>query len=203
MAEPENEVRMNYTIGQIPVTFRPEEACGIWMRQKAPEFGPFFDAASIAEVLGLKETDVDDRFQAREVTTGVPVIIAPLKTLDAVKAIAMNYPKLASMPVELGSIGILAFASGSESRDNDLHARFFTTLPNIPEDPATGSANGCLASFLVEHKYFGNDAIEVRVEQGYEIGRPSLLFLKASRGKEAIEVNVGGNVVMVADGFLY
>ena len=73
----------------------------------------------------------------------------------------------------------------------------------IPEDPATGSANGCLAGYLVEHRYFGSDSIDVRVEQGYEIGRPSLLFLKAGRGSEGIEVNVGGNVVMVASGFLH
>ena len=45
----------------------------------------------------------------------------------------------------------------------------------VSEDPATGSANGCLAGYLVEHRYFGTDYIDVQVEQGYEIGRPSLL----------------------------
>ena len=76
-------------------------------------------------------------------------------------------------------------------------------MPGVPEDPATGSANGCLAGYLVEHRCFGGDAIDVRVEQGYEIGRPSLPFLEAGRGPEGIEVNVGGNVVMVASGFLH
>ena len=64
LAEPENEVKLNYKIGQITVTFRPDEACSTWMKQKTPAFGPVYDAASIAEVLGVKETDVDDRFAA-------------------------------------------------------------------------------------------------------------------------------------------
>jgi trans-2,3-dihydro-3-hydroxyanthranilate isomerase len=199
----ENEVKLNYSIGQITVTFRPKEACSTWMKQKTPTFGPDYDAASISEVLGVKQSDVDDRFQAQEVSTGVPAIIAPLKSLAAVKAIKMNYDKLASLPSDSGTVGILAFGPETEHKENHLHARFFTTMPGIPEDPATGSANGCLAGYLVEHRYFGEDAIGVRVEQGYEIGRSSLLFLKAGRGPEGIEVNVGGNVVMVASGFLY
>jgi trans-2,3-dihydro-3-hydroxyanthranilate isomerase len=198
----ESEVKLNYSIGQIPVTFRPGEACSTWMRQKPPVFGPEYDASSISEALGVKESDVDDRFTAQEVSTGVPAIIAPLRSLAAVKAIKMNYEKLASLPRDAGTIGILAFGPETEDEQNQLHARFFTTLPNIPEDPATGSANGCLAGYLVEHRYFGGDAIDVRVEQGYEIGRPSLLFLRAARGSEGIDVHVGGNVIMVASGYL-
>lgn len=58
------------------------------------------------------------------------------------------------------------------------------------EDPATGSANGCLAGYPV--KYFRSSEIKVRVEQGYEIQRPSLLRLRASEQGDKIDVNVGG-----------
>ena len=78
--------------------------------------------------------------------------------------------------------------------------RVFAEYLGIPEDPATGSANGCLAGYLVKHEYFGEDSINVRVEQGYEINRPSLLLLKAQKKQSEIEVNVGGKVVMVAKG---
>jgi trans-2,3-dihydro-3-hydroxyanthranilate isomerase len=72
----------------------------------------------------------------------------------------------------------------------------------VPEDPATGSAAGCLAAYLLEHSYLGTDAVDVRVEQGYEIGRPSLLYLKAERAGDEIMVDVGGKVQMVARGEL-
>jgi trans-2,3-dihydro-3-hydroxyanthranilate isomerase len=69
-------------------------------------------------------------------------------------------------------------------------------------DPATGSANGCLAGYLAHHRYFGGDEIDVTVDQGFEIGRPSLLMLEARPVGEAIQVRVGGAVVMVAEGKL-
>jgi trans-2,3-dihydro-3-hydroxyanthranilate isomerase len=73
-------------------------------------------------------------------------------------------------------------------------------LCGVPEDPATGSGNGCLAGYLVKHRYFGEDRMNIRVEQGYEIGRHSLLLLKAEEKGEGIDVYVGGKVVMVAKG---
>ncbi len=86
--------------------------------------------------------------------------------------------------------------------DNDLNVRVFVDYYGIPEDPATGSANGCLAGYLVKHRYWGDDRIDVRVEQGYEIGRPSLLYLRAEKKDEEIEIFVGGKTVMVAKGEL-
>jgi trans-2,3-dihydro-3-hydroxyanthranilate isomerase len=83
-----------------------------------------------------------------------------------------------------------------------MSARMFADGYGIPEDPATGSAAGCLAGYLVEHRYFGTDSVEVRVEQGYEIQRPSLLYLQAKRDGDEIRVSVGGKVQMVARGEL-
>jgi trans-2,3-dihydro-3-hydroxyanthranilate isomerase len=72
----------------------------------------------------------------------------------------------------------------------------------IPEDPATGSANGCLAGYLSRYRYFGDDVVDARAEQGHEIGRPSLLHLRAENREGGIVVHVGGKVVMVACGEL-
>ncbi len=51
----------------------------------------------------------------------------------------------------------------------------------ITEAPATGSANGCLAGYLAEYNYFSAAKIDIKVEQGYEINRPSLLLLQAEK----------------------
>jgi len=81
-----------------------------------------------------------------------------------------------------------------------LNVRVFADYYGVAEDPPTGSANGCLAGYLVEYRYFGKDRLDIRVEQGYEIGRPSLLFLRAEAKGEEIDVFVGGKVMMVARG---
>ena len=83
-----------------------------------------------------------------------------------------------------------------------MNVRFFADYLGIPEDPATGSANGCLAGYLVNHSYFGKNRINLRVEQGYEIGRRSLLYLKAEKNDKEIDVLVGGRVIIVAEGEL-
>jgi trans-2,3-dihydro-3-hydroxyanthranilate isomerase len=84
----------------------------------------------------------------------------------------------------------------------DLSARMFANDLGVPEDPATGSAAGCLAAYLLEHSYLGTDSVDVRVEQGYEIGRPSLLYLRVARDGDEMRVDVGGKVQMVARGEL-
>jgi trans-2,3-dihydro-3-hydroxyanthranilate isomerase len=198
-----DEILLNYRIGQIPVQFRSGEACGLWMTQKQPTFGKIYEVGPISQILGVGGQDIDDRFPVREVSTGAPAIIVPLKTLSAVKRLRLDYPKLFDLPKGPDTIGLLAFCPEAESAENHLHARFFTAMASIPEDPATGSANGCLAGYLVKHKVLGTESIDVRVEQGYEIGRPSLLFLKAGPVSDGIDVNVGGNVVMVAEGTLF
>ena len=92
----------------------------------------------------------------------------------------------------------LIFCPQTYERNRDLNVRVFCDYYGIPEDPATGSGNGCLAGYLVKHRYFGSDEIDFRIEQGYEIGRPSLLFLKAEQNQGRIDVSVGGKVIMVA-----
>ncbi|HYH02069.1 MAG TPA: PhzF family phenazine biosynthesis protein, partial [Bacillota bacterium] len=84
--------------------------------------------------------------------------------------------------------------------DHHLNVRVFVDVYGIPEDPATGSANGCLAGYLVKHRFFGIDQINLQVEQGYEVGRPALLYLQAQSVDNQVAVRVGGRVQWVARG---
>jgi len=72
----------------------------------------------------------------------------------------------------------------------------------IPEDPATGSGNGCLAAYFIKNHYWGKAEIDIRAEQGYEINRPSLLYLRARESNGGIEVFVGGKSITVAEGII-
>jgi trans-2,3-dihydro-3-hydroxyanthranilate isomerase len=197
------KVLLNLKVGQIPVTFEKHDAGEevLWMRQISPNFGETFDAAGISEALCLDVKDLDRRFPVREVSTGIPFIIVPLKSLDAVKRARVNWERHEKL-MKPAEAGILVFSSETYGKENDLNVRVFVDLYGIPEDPATGSGNGCLAGYLSHYRYFGNDDVDVRVEQGCEIGRPSLLHLKARKSENKIQVHVGGKVVMVASGEL-
>jgi trans-2,3-dihydro-3-hydroxyanthranilate isomerase len=97
---------------------------------------------------------------------------------------------------------VFLFSRQTVEPENQIHARMFADYYGIVEDPATGSANSCLAAYLVKHRYFGTDWIDVRVEQGYEIGRPSRLYLRAHNDGPRIHVEVGGRVFAIAKGSL-
>jgi trans-2,3-dihydro-3-hydroxyanthranilate isomerase len=200
---PVKKVLLNLKVGQIPVTFEKDDAGEemVWMKQISPAFGEKFDAARISEALCLDVEDVDDRFPVQEVSTGIPFIIVPLKSLNAVKRARVNTERHQKL-TKAAQADILVFSPETYKKQNDLNVRVFADLYGIPEDPATGSANGCLAGYLSYYRYFGSDVVDVRVEQGYEIGRPSLLHLKAKKIGSEIEVHVGGKVIMVASGEL-
>ena len=83
-----------------------------------------------------------------------------------------------------------------------MHVRVFADAFGIPEDAATGSGNGCLAAYLVKHKYQNKTEFDLKIEQGHEINRPSLILAKARQSNDAITVEIGGQVVIVAEGKL-
>ena len=192
-------ISLNLQVGQIPVTFDRDL---LWMKQIPPTFGQNRQAEDVANALGLNPIDIDRRFPIQEVSTGLPFLITPLLTLDAVKRAQTDRARLGALLRGLAAEGVLVFAPETYHPENQLNVRVLVPELGVPEDPATGSGNGCLAGYLVKHRYFGKAEIDIRVEQGYEIMRPSLLLLKAADKDGAIEVNVGGRVIMVASGVL-
>ena len=194
--KPLSAVKLNLKVGQIPVT----ESDGVlWMRQNLPTFGRRYGPEEVAPAIGVRPQDIDDRFPVQEVSTGIPFIIVPLKANGCLRNARRDPPALGRFT---GMKGVFMFAAEPRRKGDDLAARMFTAEDSIGEDPATGSASGCLAGYLVKHRYLGKDAIDVRVEQGYEIRRPSLLRLRAAAEGDGIEVHVGGRVVPVARGEL-
>ncbi len=192
-----SSIVLNEQVGQIPVTVSGDV---LWMKQIPPVFGGTLDVSACAAALGLTTGDFDLRFPIQQVSTGIPFVIVPLKTLAAVKRARPHWGEYVELTKGAFPRSILVFAKETYKPENNLNVRVFVDEVGVPEDPATGSGNGCLAGYLAKHRYFGKPDLDLRVEQGYEIGRPSLLFLRAADKGDNIEVMVGGHVVMVARG---
>ncbi|WP_156290173.1 PhzF family phenazine biosynthesis protein [Oceanobacillus salinisoli] len=199
IGEPIDKLLLNFKAGQIPVTFDRQEQI-LWMEQNRPTFGRILDTNKVSDVLNLDKAYIDNRYPIQEVSTGLPVIIVPLKSLEATKKVRINKEKYFELIEHTDAKAILVFSPETYSVDNNLNVRDFADYFGIPEDAATGSSNGCLASYLVKYRYFDKSEINIRVEQGYEIKRPSLLFLEASDENGEIIVNVGGKVEKIAQG---
>lgn len=200
--QPLEQIVLNLKIGQIPVRFGTQPGSPAWMRQVPPSFGVQLNHVSLAALLNLSPTDMDERFPVEEVSTGLPFIIAPLKTLAALQRVRVDVERLPVVLASAQAKEVLVFCPQTHQPGNHLAARMFAHELGVPEDPATGSANGCLAAYLVKNRYFGSTSIDIRVEQGYEISRPSLLYLKAEQKDDQIIVQVGGKSITVARGEL-
>jgi len=197
--DPVEQVVLNLKVGQIPVNFENDI---IWMKPKEPVFGDMFEPDEIVQFLTVDKNDIDDRFPIQYVSIGIDFLFVPLKSLDAIKRASIIKDKFFDWIKDKQIKCVFVFCPETYSSENDMNVRLFADCLGIVEDPATGSANSCLAAYLVKHKYFGKDIIDIRVEQGYEIGRPSLLYLKAQKNNGRIDISVGGEVKMIAKGTL-
>jgi trans-2,3-dihydro-3-hydroxyanthranilate isomerase len=200
--EPIDRVNLNYQVGQIPVdlSYVDGELDILWMHQQQPKFYDPIEIETLAAVIGVNPTDIDTGYPIEPVSTGLPCIIMPLKTMAAVSRAKLNldlyYRTVANLPAQ----AILVFCTETSDPDRQLHVRVFTEWYGISEDPATGSANGCLAAYLAKHQYFGSPKVDITVEQGVEMGRFSLLYLRAEYTPDLCQVSIGGRVNKIATG---
>jgi trans-2,3-dihydro-3-hydroxyanthranilate isomerase len=195
------EIKLELNVGTIPVTFeeRPGQPVFGEMRQNDPVFGQTHDVKKIAEVTGIPAADIDSEFPVQTVSTGVPFTILPLRGLEQIRRLEINQSRSSEYLAASG--GKFFFCVSRETVDPTarLHARM---LFYNGEDPATGSASGCAAAWMVQHGVAKPDE-RVLIEQGVEMKRPSRIFVRASRSNDrVVNVRVGGNVVEVLRGEL-
>ena len=204
------KLTLNLGVGAIEVRFvdDPDQTHNlIWMKQVAATFGQRIDtkncvkSAEIAAALGLTPTDIDPQFPIMEISTGFPHWVVPLRDLKALQKIRVDRNAELTWVESTWAKNILVFAPTTERPGQVLAVRVFAGYFDIAEDAATGSGNGALAAYLEHTRYFGEDAVDITTGQGYEMGRPSELHLRAITLDQLIIVEVGGHVVGIAEGF--
>jgi len=193
--EKSNKVTLNLEVGEIPVTI---ENGILTMTQKEPEFGMVIENHQIvADILKINKEDIHEGYPVQVVSTGLPCMVIPLKTLDALKKCAVNHERFQGFIDNTYKCNLLMFYQEGE---DSLRVRVFVDDPGFVEDPATGSANGNLAGYLLKHNFFGKSSITYKANQGQEIGRPSLLLVTAELTGGNYTIKVGGKVHTIAEG---
>ena len=199
-------------IGVLPVDieFRDGQPIQVVMTQGAfeilDEIEDAQEQAEVARALGMAREDLDESLPIQVITTGLPCMAVPVRSLADLRDCRVNAALLADIYTRRGAGGCHAFTRETlEVGDSRAHARFFAPADNIPEDPATGSACGALGAYLVHHGALTlepeNDRYKFVIEQGDFIHRPSRINLnvKGQTGRVE-EVKVGGPSVLVARG---
>jgi trans-2,3-dihydro-3-hydroxyanthranilate isomerase len=197
-----NEISLDLNVGTIPIRFEEVEGKPVFgeMTQSDPVFGQTHEGEKIAEVTGIALDDIESTLPIQTVSTGVPFTILPLRDLEAMQRLNINHPHATEYLSKTG--GKFFFCVTRETVDPAarLHARM---LFYNGEDPATGSASGCAAAWMVAHGVAQPDE-RVMIEQGVEMKRPSRIFVRASRRNDkVVNVRVGGNVVEVLRGEIF
>jgi trans-2,3-dihydro-3-hydroxyanthranilate isomerase len=170
------------------------------MNQPIPEFGPKFpEPSQIAELLSLNKEDVRRDIPIQVISSGVPFLFVPLSSIDAVKNAKVRIDLLDEVLRDFETKQIFIFATETERKTSFVHCRMFAPSFGIVEDPATGSAHGPLGAYLV--KYGLSDGKRFASEQGFEMGRPSIINVEVTHDNGKIQnVKVGGNCVMIGKG---
>jgi trans-2,3-dihydro-3-hydroxyanthranilate isomerase len=193
------EIVLELTAGRTPVRFeaRPGEPPFAEMTQRDPVFGRRHDRRAVASALGLREEDLDPALPVETVSTGLPFAIVPLRSLETLRRHRLDWT--AAEAYLAGTDAKFMYLVCRETVDPAarLHARM---VFYAGEDPATGAAAGCAASWMVAHGV-AKSGERVLIEQGIEIERPSRLYVSAAReGDRTTAVRVGGHVVEVLRG---
>lgn len=193
------QVILNLQVGQIPVALSAENK-ELMMTQLQPTFGAVIQPEIIAEILNISVSDINTNFPIQVVSTGLPAVIIPMKTLRGVKNCAIHAEKYQRFISDTVKANLLVFTTEVEKPENNLHVRVFVDDVGFREDAATGSANGNLAGYLLKHNFFSTSILNLQVEQGYELGRNSLLKINAVKDNATYRICVGGKVVLIAQG---
>jgi trans-2,3-dihydro-3-hydroxyanthranilate isomerase len=193
------EIALDLNIGRIPVAFRTESDGRIFgeMQQRDAEFGETHTPEVVAPLVGLKVEDIAAGLPIQAVSTGTAFVILPLKSLAAIRSLRMDFPAIREYLARTGRRNFYCVTRETEDPKARLHARLVNAGG---EDPATGSAAGCTAAWMVKHGVARSDE-QALIEQGAEVHRPGQIFVRATRqGENVVNVRVGGHAVEVIRG---
>src|SRR6266481_8579132 len=198
-----SEIRLELNVGTVPVRFEQSDGRPTFgeMTQMKPEFGATHPPDVIAKFTNLSPADFDDSVPIQTVSTGVPFTITAIRSLKKLQSLRLDLPRALEYLAQSGGKFLYFVCRETVDPKARLHARM---LFYNGDDPATGSAAGCCAAWMVAHGVAASNK-PVLIEQGLEVHRPSSIFVRATKmynrqDNQVVNVRVGGNCVEVLRG---
>jgi trans-2,3-dihydro-3-hydroxyanthranilate isomerase len=212
LREPMTRVTFELGVGVLPgdlhvIDGRVEH---VVMTQDRPTFHALLeDVGDLTAGLGLTpEAITKTGLPVQVVSTGVPQMMVPIRSLEEVRRLdagKLNVAALNRASRAVDTECVMVFAFETERPQSTVHVRMFAPLLGVPEDPATGSANGALGAYLVRHAAvpLTESTVHIVSEQGAELNRPSTLHVEVDhRDGEPTSVRVGGQVAPLIEGLI-
>jgi trans-2,3-dihydro-3-hydroxyanthranilate isomerase len=197
-----DKVVLDLNVGKVPVSFENANGKPAFgeMTQVDPKFGRQHDREAVARATGVPLEDFDESLPIQNVSTGLVFTVAPLKSLKALQRLRIDANRAAEYLEK--SEGKFFYFVSRETVNPEARLQSRMIFYN-GEDPATGSAAGCTAAWMVQHGVAKPDE-RVLIEQGVEMKRPSKIFVRASRSdNRVVNVRVGGHSVEVMRGEVF
>ena len=195
-------------VGPVPVTIRAEGGVPTFAQlsvAKLPEVGPSPPTRqTLAEILSLEPEDIIGGMSPPQaLSCGLPFLLVPLRNRDAIARARVRLERWETVLKGWWAPEIMVFSRDAEHAGHDVRARMFAPGLSVAEDPATGSACAALAGYMAARDHLADGTLCWVVEQGFEMGRPSLIEIEADKAAGAvIAIRVGGSSVMMAEGTL-
>lgn len=202
----ETRLVLEENVGPVPVDVRFEDGRAVFARfttAMLPEHRPTpYSCAELAAMVGLDEADVGSGGLGPEmVSCGLAYHVVPVASIDAIRRAVLDLSLWRSMLGDSWAHHVYLVCMHAEGDGVDVRVRMFAPGSGVPEDPATGSAAAALGGYLSRIDGREEGSLAWTVEQGLEMGRPSLLYVEADRTAGATSaVRVGGSAVAVSHG---
>ena len=189
--------------GLVPVVIDRGETGGFRCELRVPELlslGRTVPVGQVAEAVCLDQADIVTRTHEPTVASvGLPFLMVELRDRAALERARARTDRLEVLAADGVCPDVHLYVRSGD--DFDLRARMFAPLDGVPEDPATGSANGALGALLATLDPQASGTFRWRIAQGVEMGRPSVLEVRAEKRKGAVtEAFVRGSSVLVSEG---
>ena len=194
---------LNTAVGQVEVIFESidKNREAVWFRAPEVSLGTVVNRELIAPALNVAVEDIDSNRPVQLVSAGTSALIVPLTNLSALNRCMLNLQVYDSLLASGLPPLVYVFCDQTIDSNNDISARFFFEAHGLREDPATGNGAAFLGAYLLEHR--GEDkGLDLRIEQGHSVRRPSLIMLRANRHKNLSDIRVGGYVLPTLQGEL-
>lgn len=196
---PSNRRRLETAIGVLAFATEPGEPgpARIWMTQKKPLFARVDELKEVASALGVGVDSLfHEAFPLSRASTGLPCLLVPIRSLEAMEHMSPRQPELSELAQELDVAAVAVYSWSVMDPASTVHVRCFLPHGAVLEDVASGLPAGALGAYLVENDFIPKDrAGDMVIEQGHWLGRPSRILVRIDRqGSTVRRVEVGGSV---------